>query len=50
MAYRIDNTLLPTGFLYKILCETLNMVNAGQDITDSPYVQWGRKVLKNGAW
>lgn len=36
--------------LVTILSETLNMYLKGQDLTNSPYVKWGRQLIKKGTW
>ena len=32
------------------LSETLNMYLKGEDLTDSPYIKWGRELIKKGTW
>ena len=48
--YRIHNKFLPVGFIYKIIVDTLNAYEAGEDISDSPLIKWGRRTLEQGAW
>jgi len=48
--YTIKNTLLRTGFLWPILKQTYDMYLSGEDISNSPYVEWGRRYLKDGRW
>ena len=48
--YRIHNKFLPTGSTYKIIADTLNAYESGEDISDSPLIQWGRRTLSRGAW
>ena len=43
--YRIHNKFLPTGFIYKIVADTINAYEAEEDISDSPLIQWGRRTL-----
>jgi len=49
-SYRIHSRFLPVGFVYRILADTLNAYEAGEDISDSPLIQWGRRTLEQGAW
>ena len=48
--YRIHNKFLAVGFVYKIIADTLNAYEAGEDISDSPLIQWGRRTVERGAW
>jgi len=48
--YRIHNKFLPVGFIYRIIVNTLNAYEAGNDILDSPLIKWGRRTLEQGAW
>ncbi len=48
--YRIKNSLLPTGIVYKIIDETLRMFERGDSLLDSPLIQWGRERLKRREW
>jgi 2-polyprenyl-3-methyl-5-hydroxy-6-metoxy-1,4-benzoquinol methylase len=50
VSYQIRNTVLPVGYLYDILRRTLNLFNEGHDISNSPYVQWGRMTLAENRW
>jgi len=49
-SYRIHNKFLAAGFVYKIIADTLNAYEAGEDISDSALIQWGRRTVKQGAW
>jgi len=48
--YRIHNKFLPVGFIYKIVVDTLNAYEAGEDISNSSLIQWGRRTVKEGGW
>ena len=48
--YRIWNRFLPVGFTYDIIRDTLNIYERGEDMSDSPLIQWGRRVLEEGGW
>ena len=48
--YKIHSRLLPTGFIYGILVDTLNAYEAQEDIADSSLIRWGRRTLEQGAW
>jgi len=48
--YQIHNKFLPTGFIYRIITDTLNLYEEDEDISDSPLIQWGRRTLEQGAW
>ena len=49
-SYRIHNKFLPTGFVYKIIADTLNAYEAEEDISNSSLIKWGRRTLEQGAW
>lgn len=49
-SYQILNKFLPVGFVHKILVDTLNAYEAGENISDSPLIQWGHRALEQGAW
>ncbi len=46
MIKKISSQFLPTGFLYKILTDTLDMYRKGEDLTNSPLIEWLRKSVK----
>lgn len=51
--FRIRNTMLMnrlTEPLRKRLSETLDMYLRGENLTNSPYVKWGRETLKERRW
>jgi len=48
MSYKIRNTFLPTGNLEEKLFRTMHL--KGEDLSNSPLVEWGRKTLANGGW
>ena len=50
VSYQILNKFLPVGFVYKIIADTLNAYESGEDISDSALIQWGRRTLEQGAW
>lgn len=50
VTYRIKNTFLPTGYLEKIMFDTLDMHRRGEDLTNSPVAAWGRKTLEKKGW
>lgn len=49
-SYRIHNRLLPVGFIYPIIADTLNAYHREEDISNSSLIQWGRRVLEEGGW
>ncbi|TSA57000.1 methyltransferase domain-containing protein [bacterium] len=51
--FRVKNTMLMnqlTEPLRKRLSDTLNAYLRGEDLTDSPYIKWGRETLREGRW
>lgn len=48
--YQIHSKFLPIGVVGKTLFDTLNMYHREEDLSYSPFVQWGQRVLKRGAW
>jgi len=50
MKYQIINTLLPLGHVEKAFKETFDMLVKGQDLSQSPVAEWGRKALAAGSW
>jgi len=48
--FKISSRFLPTGYLEKIIFDTLGMYLKGENLTDSPLVKWGRDTLKQGIW
>lgn len=50
MSYQIKNTFLQTGYVEGILFRTLDMYLKGEDLSDSPLVEWGRKTIEKGNW
>jgi len=38
------------GTIYNIIVDTLNAYERKEDISDSPFIQWGRQTLLKGAW
>ena len=50
ISYRIHSKFLPTGFIYRIIADTLNLYESSEDVSDSPLIQWGRRTLEQGAW
>lgn len=50
-SYEIKNTLLPLlPHREVIMQQLLDMYNRGEDLTESPFVQWGRQMIKDGKW
>lgn len=50
MSYIISSDLLPTDYREEMITKTLDLYREGEDLTDSPLVQWGRKVVARGDW
>lgn len=48
--YVISSELLPTGYLESIMKTTLDMYLGHQDISNSPFVRWGRETLAEDKW
>ena len=45
MGYQILNTLLPLGHVEKAFQETFDMIVKGEDLTQSPVAEWGRRAI-----
>lgn len=50
MEYKILNTLLPLGHVKNAFKETFNMLVKGEDLSQSPVADWGRRAIAAERW
>lgn len=50
MSYIISSRMLHTDYREEMIKKTLDLYRAGDDISESPLVTWGRKVVMRGDW